>query len=363
MSDIQAPRGDFLQVAVLTGFLGSGKTTLLNRLLRQPAMDETAVIVNELGEIGIDHMLIESSAENVHLLSSGCLCCSVRGDLVRTLRELFLKRTKGEVPAFRRVIIETTGLADPAPILHTLMLDPLIAARFRLNAVLTTVDAVNGWRTLDTQMEAVKQVAMADRVIMTKSDIAPAPLAERLVARLAQLNPAAPILFAVNGAIEPDALFGAPVFDPANRSADARAWLAAEVDGVTNRDHDHRGGGINEHRIPGRHDGRIRTFSLTYAQPFEWERVAAWLDQLTSRRGDNLLRVKGLLNVIGMKQPIVIHGVQHLLHPPITLPEWPDDDRRSRVVFITRDLDRELVERSLQEATPWGIEPNRSAVA
>lgn len=363
MSDIQAPRGDFLQVAVLTGFLGSGKTTLLNRLLRQPAMDETAVIVNELGEIGIDHMLIESSAENVHLLSSGCLCCAVRGDLVRTLHELFLKRAKGEVPAFRRVIIETTGLADPAPILHTLMLDPLIAAHFRLNAVITTVDSFNGWRTLDMHSEAVKQAAVADRLVLTKIDIASASLTERLVARLEQLNPAAPILFAVNGAIEPDALFDTTVFDSTTKSAEARAWLAAEAYGVTKRKNHHRGRSLQADRDPGRHDSRIRAFCLTYAQPFEWERVATWLDHLTACRGDNLLRVKGLLNVTGVEQPVVIHGVQHLLHPPARLPSWPDADRRSQIVFITHDLDRGLIERSLLNAMPWGIEPTRSAIA
>lgn len=365
MSDIQVSLDDCLQVAVLTGFLGSGKTTLLNRLLRHPAMDETAVIVNELGEIGIDHMLIESSVENVLLLSSGCLCCTLRGDLVRTLRELFLKRAHGEVPEFKRVVIETTGLADPAPILHTLMLDPLIAAHFRLNAVITTVDAVNGWRTLDMCREAVKQAAVADRLVLTKTDIASVPQTERLVARLKQLNPAAPILFANNGDgdIAPDALFDASLYDPATKNADARTWLKAEAYGVTKRKHRHRGHNDYAHRNPDRHDNRVRAFCLTYAQPFEWDRVATWLDQLTAHRGDNLLRVKGLLNVIGVEQPLVIHGVQHLLHPPVRLPAWPDADRRSRMVFITHDLDRGLIERSLQEAMSWGIEATRSIAA
>jgi len=323
-----------IPVAVITGFLGSGKTTLLNRLIRDPDIGETAVIVNEFGEIGIDHALIEHSDEDTILLSSGCLCCTVRGDLVDTLGRLSVRRLHGEIPAFRRVVIETTGLADPAPIVQTLMSEP-VASRYRLDSVIATADAVNGSATLDGFGEAVKQAAVADRIVITKTDLASGAAADDLRMRLRRLNPAAPMLD-VREPLNPSALFGGALFDPASKTAEVQGWLSAEAYEAPHRHHD-----VN------RHDDRVRAFCLVFDEPFAWNEFSAWLDLLASYRGEQLLRVKGLVNVRGQEAPVVIHAVQHLFHPPVVLTAWPDEDRRSRIVFITRDLSRESVERTL----------------
>lgn len=354
-------------VSVITGFLGSGKSTLLNRLLRHPEMGETAVIVNEFGEIGLDHALIASSKEDTVLLSSGCLCCTVRGDLVNTIRDLTARRDKGEIKPFKRVVIETTGLADPAPVLHTLMSDPVVAERCRLESVVTLVDAVNGDSTLDHHQEAVKQAAVADRLVLTKLDVADQKAVQHLRHRLQHLNPGAPVFSAIAGDIAPNQLFNAGLYDPKTKSFDVQNWLRAEAyedghhhDHDHHHDHGHHHGHGHGHdhghehfttedgRIDvNRHDASIQSFCLTFDQPFEWNMLATWLDMLAAYRGDNLLRVKGLLNVTGVDRPVVIHGVQHLFHPPATIPAWPDDDRRSRIVFITRDLSREVIEQTL----------------
>ena len=325
-----------IPVAVITGFLGSGKTTLLNRLIRHPEIGETAVIVNEFGEIGIDHALIEHSEEDTILLSSGCLCCTVRGDLVDTLGRLSLRRLHGEVPAFRRVVIETTGLADPAPIVQTLMSQP-VSTRYRLDSVVATADAVNGSATLDNHGEAVKQAAVADRIVLTKTDLAPAAAADGLRDRLRELNPAAPLLDG-REEMHPSLIFGGALFDPASKTVDVQAWLSAEAYQAPTHHHHHD---VN------RHDDRVRAFCLAFDAPFAWNELAAWLDLLASYKGEQLLRVKGLVNVAGQDGPVVIHAVQHLFHPPVVLAAWPDPDRRSRIVFITRDLGREVVERTL----------------
>lgn len=365
-----------IPVSVITGFLGAGKSTLLNRLLQHPAMGETAVIVNEFGEIGLDHALIASSSEDTVLLSSGCLCCTVRGDLVNTLRDLITKRESGEVKPFKRVVIETTGLADPAPVLHTLMSDAVVAERFRLESVVTLVDAVNGSATLDNHLEAVKQAAVADRLVLSKTDVAPKAVAAELRHRLQHLNPGAPIFAAVAGEIEPDRLFNAGLYDPSRKSYDVQNWLRAEAYGSHDHhhhdhdhhdhghdhhdhhhhdDHGHHDHGHDEHDHPrtadgkldvNRHDASISSFCLTFDEPFEWNTLATWLDLLAAYRGDNLLRVKGLINVVGVDRPVVVHGVQHLFHPPATIPAWPDADRRSKIVFITRDLPREMIEQT-----------------
>jgi G3E family GTPase len=340
-----------LPVSVLTGFLGSGKTTLLGKLLRRADMDETAVVVNEFGEVGLDHAMIARSSENTVVLNSGCLCCTVRGDLVDTLRDLFLKRVRQEVPEFKRVVIETTGLADPAPILHTLMNDPLVASRFRLDGVVTTVDAVNGWATLDKQMESVKQAAVADRILLTKTDLADRLRASALSERLRRLNPAAPIFEVAHGEIGPNRLFDAGLYDPKRKTADVRAWLQAEAYLDRTPDaHDHAHGHEHDHATPdiNRHDDRIGSFCLFVDEPFDWDRLAYWLDLLAAYRGEDLLRIKGLINVKGEERPVAIHGVQHLFHPPAQLDAWPDDDRRSRIVFITRDIDRATIEQTLR---------------
>jgi len=331
-----------LPVTLLTGFLGSGKTTVLNHLLRQPGLARAAVIINELGEIGIDHDLVETATEDFVLLKSGCVCCSVRSDLIDTLRELFLKGVRGQIE-FDRVVIETTGLADPAPVLHTLTGDPLVTARYRLDGVIATVDAVNGDDTLNRAFEAVKQAAIADRILLTKTDLAEAGAARRLTDRLRALNPAAPILPVVNGAADPADLFDIGLYNPATKSLDVQRWLNAEA--VEHHHHDH-GDELS------RHDGSISSFVFTLDRPIAETALTRWLEMLVAFQGPDLLRVKGIVNVSGRPGPLVIQGVQHIFHPPVELAAWPNDDRRTRIVFITRGLDARAIEGILKLFDP-----------
>lgn len=331
-----------IPVSVITGFLGSGKTTLLNRLVRHPGMGETAVIVNEFGEIGLDHELIESSDENTILLGSGCLCCTVRGDLVDTLGDLSIRRLKKEIPPFQRVVIETTGLADPAPILHTLMSVPVVS-RYRLDTVITTVDVVNGIDTLKKHQEAVKQAAIADRLIITKTDLSNALAVKRLVLALRELNPSAPATTVVNGEIDPDNLFDSLAFDLDTKSEDVRDWLKAE-------NFDHQADTHHHSHDVNRHNDKVAAFCLTFDKPMNWRIVALWLDSLAANQGEKLLRVKGIVNVEDAEEPIVIHAVQHLFHPPMKIQSWPEGDRQTRIVFITSDLSRAEVEGALEKA-------------
>jgi len=326
-----------LPVSVLTGFLGSGKTTVLNRLLRHPGMGETAVVINEFGEVGIDHRLIETASEDMVVMDSGCLCCTIRGDLIETLRTLIRRRWKGEIPAFERLVIETTGLADPAPILHTLMTDPVIAARYRLDGVVATVDAVAGAETLDRQPEAVKQAAVADRILLTKTDMGVDPSA--LQARLSAINPAAPILPVAHGAVEPSALFDAGLYDTTSKSPDVAKWLAEEAYKAA-----HAHGAHDHHHDPNRHDARIRSFVVEWDRPIRWDAFVDWIEALIAGHGANLLRIKGILDVAEVDGPVAVHGVQHVFHPPAMLERWPEgEEKRSRLVFITRDVNREPV--------------------
>jgi G3E family GTPase len=342
---------------VLTGFLGAGKTTLLSRLLRDPALKDTAVIINEFGEVGLDHLLVEKSGENFVELSSGCLCCTIRSDLIDTLRQLFVKRVKGEVPWFKRVVIETTGLADPAPILHTLLNDPLVAANYALDGVVTVTDAVNGLASLDAHPEALKQAAVADRLVVSKSELPEAKTAA-LKARLKALNPAALVLTPDEAMADPGRLLSAGLFEVAEKSADVNDWLRAEAyeDGHQQHGHDHHHGhdhghhhghhddGQDPHDV-NRHDDHIRSYSIVRDEPISGVAFTMFLELLVANKGDDLLRVKGLLNIAERPgQPAVLHGVQHIFHPVSWLEKWPSDDRRSKIVFITRDIPREHID-------------------
>jgi G3E family GTPase len=319
--------------SLITGFLGSGKTTLLNHLLRHPGMGDTAVIVNEFGEIGLDHLLIETALDNAVLLKSGCLCCTLRGDLVDTLGSLFERRQRGEIPAFRRVLIETTGLADPAPILHALMADLGVTRHYRMGHVITTVDAVNAAGQLAEHYESAKQVAVADRLVLTKSDLAPSGSMADVRERLRALNASAPILIAIQGAIEPDALFGSP----------AEAWNTS-LPAIAPHGQEHEHGHDDEHRHG------ISSHCLVHNGPLPWQRLARWLEALASLRGPDLLRIKGIVAVEGRAGPVVIHAVQHVLHAPRELRDWPDADRRSRIVLITRGIPAAALETSFRAA-------------
>jgi G3E family GTPase len=326
-----------IPVAVITGFLGSGKSTLLSRMLPHPALADAAVIINEFGEIGLDHHLVERVEGDVVVMSSGCLCCTIRNDLADTLRGLYEKREAGAITKFRRVIVETTGLADPAPILHTLMDEPFARRYFRLDGVITTVDALHGMGQLDEHLESVKQVAVADRLVLTKTDLASASAVDALRARLRTLNPGAAIFQAVRGDLDPAVLFDAGLYDPQTKSEDVRRWLNAEA--VAQR-HGHA------HDV-NRHDARIQAHCLVFDATIDWRYFSPNLASFVSRNANKLLRVKGLLNVKGEPLPVVVHGVQHQFQR-MRLARWPDDDRRSRLVLITRDLERAAIESWLQ---------------
>ncbi|MGY4476658.1 CobW family GTP-binding protein [Bradyrhizobium sp. USDA 3364] len=335
---------DRLPVSVITDFLGSGKTTLLNRLLRHEAMSDSAVIINEYGEVALDHLLVERVDGEVTVLASGCICCTIRSDLEETLRALLVKRDRGEVPPFQRILVETTGLADPAPIIQLLLNNPLVSHFLRLDTVVTTVDAANAAHQLDRQYEAVKQVALADRLLITKSDLV--SYIDTLEARLGRLNPGARIERAMHGEIDPAALFGAALVDPAKKTVDVERWLNERAfagccsEGHSHAAHDHDD---DDHHAHHHHDAAIMSFVLAFDEPLDWMAVSQWLAYLRNARGEDLLRVKGILNLRDEMTPVAIHGVHHVFHPPVALAGWPDADRRSRIVFITRGIARHEV--------------------
>ena len=334
---------DLIPVTVLTGFLGSGKTTVLSRLLGQPAFANTAVVINEFGEISLDHALVRKTSEDIVELQGGCLCCTARGDLLGALQDLFRRRKHGMVPPFERVVVETTGLADPAPILHTLMRDRLIVAVYRLDGVVTTVDCVNGAATLDTHGESVKQAAVADRLLLTKTDLAEPAAVDALRARLRTLNPSAPMHAIENGRTEPSMLFDIGLYEVESKSPDVGRWLRDErlAAGDDAAHHDHR------HDV-NRHDDSIRAYCVVRDAPVSGAAFGYFLESLIAGKGADLLRVKGIVNVAERPEtPAVIHGVQHLFHPVQWLDAWPDEDRRTRIVFITRDIPQTAIERFL----------------
>jgi G3E family GTPase len=335
------PDGDDrrIPVNILTGFLGSGKTTVLRHVLRHPGFADTAVLINEFGEIGLDHMLVGRLEREPVLLQSGCICCSIRGDLSRAIRDLQASRQAGSVPPFRRLIVETTGLADPTPILATITADRVIRHHFRAGTMVATIDALHAGAGLDTHPELARQAAIADRLIVTKTDMAEPAQVTQLCARLKRLNPSATIASAVHGVIDPDRLVG----------PDAGRWAAEAMPADL--------GPVS------RHDS-IHSFCLTRETPLPWNAFGLWFSLLVHRHGAKLLRVKGLLNVAGSDTPVAIHAVQHVIHEPEHLPSWPAEDRRSRLVFIVSGLEGWQVERSFNSfialAERMGGAPPRS---
>jgi G3E family GTPase len=316
-----------IAVSVLTGFLGSGKTTVLGYLLRQPEFSRTAVIINEFGEIGLDHELIETSEDSVIALTTGCLCCKVRTDLTQTLQDLLRRRDAGACPQFDRVVIETSGLADPAPILHALMTDTAIAGRLALGDVVTMVDAVTVEATLEREAISRKQVAIADRIVVSKLDLT-GSLAPTLLGRLAALNPGAPTFRAVRGRIEAASIFGTGFCRTRIGAIEMNSWL----------------GQAHEH-THGHHDAEISAYTVTRTQPIQAVALTLFLETLAEHCGADLLRLKGIVNIAeSPERPAVIHGVQHVFHAPAWLDRWPSADRRSRMVFITRRIPRRWVE-------------------
>ncbi|MEX3011603.1 GTP-binding protein [Hoeflea sp. TYP-13] len=346
-----------IPVSVLTGFLGSGKTTLLNRLLKDPELRDTAVIINEFGDVGIDHLLVEQSSDGVIELSDGCLCCTVRGELVDTLADLIDRLQTGRLKSLERVVIETTGLADPAPVLHAIMGHPVLMQNFRLDGVIVAVDAVNGDSTLDHHEEAVKQVAVADRIVLTKTDLIDPASKDfaHFTARLMRINPGAPQISSHDEDAIVAQLFDCGLYDPATKTADVARWLRDEA--YAHR-HDHA------HDV-NRHDARIRAFTLVEDKSIDPGALEMFIDLLRSSQGDQLLRMKGIVKLSDNPQrPVVVHGVQSIFHPPARLAQWPDDDHRSRLVVITRDLDQDYVTRLFAAFTgnPQIDTPDRDAV-
>jgi G3E family GTPase len=345
-----------IPVSILTGFLGAGKSTLLNRLLKDPAMKDAAVIINEFGEVGIDHLLVEASNDAVVELADGCLCCTVRGELVDTLAELIDGMQTGRLKPLSRIVIETTGLADPAPVMQSVMGHPSIAQHFDLDGVVTVVDAVNGLSTIESFPEAYRQVAVADRLILTKKTLADAEMITQVTARLRALNPRAPITDGdEDGAAQASILING-LYDPGSKIPDGDRWLRDEMAAAEEHDHhDHHGHDDHGHQHHhhhhhhahdvNRHGDQIRSYSILHDQPIDPMAINMFIDLLRSTHGDKLLRMKAIVALTDRPdRPLVLHGVQSIFHPPVRLPAWPEgSDRKTRLVLITRDLSEDYV--------------------
>jgi len=354
-----------IPVYLLTGFLGSGKTTLLNHLVNQSAMSRTLVIINEFGSISLDHLLVSHANEEVVVeLGSGCVCCTIRGDLAKTLRDITWRYSREGKRQFDRVIIETTGLADPAPIIHTLMTDRTIFTQFRLQGVVTTIDALHGATTLDRHPESLKQVAMADLLLLTKTDLpqlSPGALSD-LQQRLHKLNPAAPLLQPLDGALDPTALLALDHIEPVHSVTPLGNWLNLKSFSAVNLNQAVQPGrlflremataaggeGQSDTAALNRHDDHIQAHCFTFSQPLTEGRFEGWLQMMMQLMGHNMLRIKGIIHLKGFAGPMIVHGVQHIFHPAAFLPAWPDDNRDSRLVFITYDIDRAALERTFE---------------
>ncbi len=322
-----------IPVHILTGFLGSGKTTLLQQMLSAPGFEDSAVIVNEFGEVGLDHLLLEEVEEGVLLMQNGCVCCTVRSDLKSTIRDLQDRVDQRMIQPFSRIVLETTGLADPAPVVSTLLTEPVLRHHFAVGNIICTVDAVNGASSLSRQPESVKQVAVADRIVVTKCDLVEAGAADALCERLARANPAADISRAGGDGRHAAAgkWIGSGIFDEKRRPEELSRWLKPEPE----QTHGHE------------HFGEIRSFCIIEPVEMDWTAFGIWLTALLHAHGQDVLRVKGVLNVRGSSTPVAIHGVQHLVHPPLHLREWPDGRRESRIVFITRGIGESRIRRSM----------------
>ena len=347
-----------LPVTLLTGFLGAGQTTLLNAVLRDQTAGRIAVIVNEFGEAGLDHDLIETSEEDIILMQSGCLCCSIRGDLSKTIGDLLARRDTGDI-AFDRVVIETTGLADPAPILQTLLVDPGLASTLRMDGVITLADAAAGPATLDAQFEAVSQAAMADLIIVSKADLVSKTQARAFQDRLRAINPSARMVLADHGNVPASTLFGLSGLRRDAHAYQALAWLSPpKTDPLGNLS---GLAPVSARAMHSPHDTRIQSVSVMLEHPLTDAAFNLWLDTLIVLKGPDILRVKGIVFLEGIEKPFVFHGVQHIFDPPVQLRDWPAGDTRSRIVVIARDVSRPMLQRSFDMLR--ASQPNQTSLA